>query len=348
MRSTRSAIRGIKGKSSPLLPCTHVPYTDVPLLWCRYGAHLSKEQVATLVAPHPHTLGLVNSWLEHYGVPSASVSVAHGGSVLTLTGVPVSQANNLLGTSYQLYRHAETNEPILRTLSYALPAVLHRHVQTVVPTTCFVSPLVQQLTPRKRSGGAAAGLAGVASGEPVTVLTSRDDIITPSYLRWLYSTSAYRPTATDKNKLGIVGYLRDYPSPADLAAFMLRYRSDAADATYTVVPVNSGGYDPRKPGIEANVDIQYAEAMAYPTPHIFYSTGRGPSGREDRYLSWLLYIIEQPSIPQTISISYGEDENKYPQGHAMFVCSLYAKLGARGLSDKYQCLYKCVRFRDLI
>ncbi len=35
-----------------------------PLLRCRYGAHLSKEQVAELVAPHPETLELVNSWLE--------------------------------------------------------------------------------------------------------------------------------------------------------------------------------------------------------------------------------------------------------------------------------------------
>ncbi|SRR6266702_3837197 len=34
--------------------------------------HLSKEEVAKLVAPHPDTLELVNSWLEHNGVTSSS------------------------------------------------------------------------------------------------------------------------------------------------------------------------------------------------------------------------------------------------------------------------------------
>jgi tripeptidyl-peptidase-1 len=49
-------------------------YSRVPLLRCRYGAHLSKEQVAQLVAPHPNTLELINAWLEHHHVPSSSIS----------------------------------------------------------------------------------------------------------------------------------------------------------------------------------------------------------------------------------------------------------------------------------
>jgi len=79
--------------------------------------------------------------------------------------------------------------------------------------------------------------------------------------------------------LGIAGYLGDYPNAADLAAFMRSYRSGAADATFTVVQVNGGGYDPRQPHEEANTDIQYLEATGYPIPHVFYSTGRGPSGQ---------------------------------------------------------------------
>ncbi len=49
----------------------------VPLLRCRYGAHLSKEQVAQLVAPHPDTLELIKSWLEHHDVPSTSISMTN-------------------------------------------------------------------------------------------------------------------------------------------------------------------------------------------------------------------------------------------------------------------------------
>ncbi|KAF8261716.1 Pro-kumamolisin, activation domain-containing protein [Lactarius quietus] len=40
----------------------------------KYGSHLSKEQVAELVAPHPDTLALVQSWLKHHGVPPSSIS----------------------------------------------------------------------------------------------------------------------------------------------------------------------------------------------------------------------------------------------------------------------------------
>ena len=63
-------------------------YLRVPLLRCRYGAHLSKEDVAKLVAPHPDTLELVHSWLVHHGVPSSSVSTSHGSGWLTLNSVP--------------------------------------------------------------------------------------------------------------------------------------------------------------------------------------------------------------------------------------------------------------------
>jgi len=325
-------------------PSSHA-YSRVPLLRCRYGAHLSKEQVAQLVAPHPNTLELVNSWLEHHGVPPSSVSMTHGGNTLELRDVSVAQADALLDASYQLYRHVESSETIVRTVSYALPAALNGHVLTVVPTTSFATRPTQSQTTRNRSGGAAAGLAKSASGEPVTVLSRRDDSdddsdddddrddwITPSFLRWLYNTSDYTPAATDRNMLGIVGFFGDYPSPADLTAFMREYRSDAADAMFTVEQVNNGGYDPTDPHEEANMDTQYAEAMAYPTPLIFYSAGKGPSGKKDPLISWLKYILKQPSIPQTISVSYYYDENTVSKADAVYMCRLFAQLGARGVS----------------
>ncbi|KAI9454052.1 subtilisin-like protein [Lactarius psammicola] len=326
----------------------------------KYRAHLSKEQVAELVAPHPNTLELVNSWLEHHGVPSSSVSMTLGGNTLKLKGVSVSKANALLGASYQLYRHIESSETLIRTVGYALPAALHRHVLTVSPTTSFVPPHTQWQAPQDLSGGATAGLVKSASGEPATVLSSRVSVpgITPQIVRWLYSAFSYVPAATDRNRLGVAGYLLDYPSPADLAAFMREFRSDALDATYTVVQVNGGKYNPSRPTYEANTNIQYAGAITYPTPNIFYSTGRGPSGTDEWLLSWLEYIMEQPNIPQTISTSYGHDEKLISRADAKWVCDLFAQLGARGVSllfpsgnkgvgDKCVTTDGSVRFRPL-
>ncbi|KAH9167300.1 subtilisin-like protein, partial [Lactarius sanguifluus] len=302
---------------------------------CRYGTYLSQEKVAELVSPPPGTLELVNSWLEFHGVPSLSVSTTHGGTTLTLRGVSVIQANALLGASYQLYRHIETNETVVRTVGYALPAALHGLVQTVAPTTCFSTPHTQWQSPRKRSGGATAGLKEPVSGEPVTVLSSRDDDdddITPSFLRSLYKTTEYRPAAPDRNALGIVGILNGYPSPEDLATFMSIYRSDGTDAAITVVQVNGGGYDPTNPDDEANLDTQYAVAMTYPTPVIFYSTGQGPAGTTDWLVSWFDYILTEDNIPRTISISYVFDEATTSEAYATYICTQFGMLGLLGVS----------------
>ncbi|KAH9059511.1 subtilisin-like protein [Lactarius vividus] len=297
----------------------------------RYRAYLTKEQVAELVAPRPETLELVNSWLKHYGISSSSIST-HGGNTLILKDVSVTQANTLLGASYQLYRHIERGETIVRTVGYSLPAALHWHVLTVAPTTSFVSPRMPWQTPRNRSDRVVKS----TSGEPATMLSSRAIVnyVTPSFLRWLYNTETYIPDTRGENVLGIVGFLGDYPSQADLTAFMQKYRFDADDATFTVVEVNDGGYDPTHPSEEANMDIQYAEAMAYPIPHVFYSTGRGPSDSvtDDDLVSWLIYILDQENIPQTISMSYSNEEHSTPRDYAVYVCNQFARLGVRGVS----------------
>ncbi|KAH8986867.1 hypothetical protein EDB92DRAFT_2020359 [Lactarius akahatsu] len=148
----------------------------------KYGVHLYREQVAKLVAPHPHprTLEPVHSWLEYYRIPSSSVSVTNGGSTLKLTRVSISRASDLLGASYQLYGH------------------------TVAPPTSFDPPRTQWQIPRKRYGGAAAVPAN-ASGKPVTEPKSRavNSGAMPTFLSWLYSTWVYihSPVATDRNEL---------------------------------------------------------------------------------------------------------------------------------------------------
>jgi tripeptidyl-peptidase-1 len=224
----------------------------VPLTHCRYGAHLSKEGVAELVAPHPNALELVHSWFAHHGVQSSSISTTHGGSWVTVASVPVLQANKLLGASYQLYRYAGTNDtPIIRTVGYTLPTVLHAHVQTVAPTTFFASP---QQTPQMHPVGAVGAKAAPRADDGDEEVPNGDEEVTPEFLRWLYKTDLYSPTATSRNALGIVGLNNEFPSPQDLQWFMIALRSDAVDATFSVDLVNNGRFDASEPGYEANLD----------------------------------------------------------------------------------------------
>ncbi|KAF8258634.1 subtilisin-like protein [Lactarius quietus] len=315
------------------------PERENALIDALYGKHLSKEQVAELVAPHPNTLESVNSWLEHHGVPSPSITVTHGGGTLTLKGVSMTQANTLLNASYQLYRHVDSSETIVRTLGYALPMTLHEHILTVVPTTTFFPQPRQwpRQTPQNLSGETATGLVKSGSVEPVMTLSSRvvtDEYgLTPSLLRSLYGTAAYIPAAPDKNALGVAGYLKDYPSPFDLAKFMGEYREDAIDVSYTVEQLNGGEYHPSQPTVEGSLDIQYAEGIAYPTPITFYSIGGDPStGTVDHLTAWLKYMLEQKKVPQTISTSYGQEERFGAREYSVYACYLLAQLGARGVS----------------
>jgi hypothetical protein len=158
----------------------------VPFLRFRYGAHLSAEQVAELVRPNPDTLELISAWLKYYSIRSSSISTTHGGGWLTVTEVLMSQADQLLGASYQLYRNTKTNDTTtIRTVGYALPAVLHTHIRAVAPTTYFTSTRVTRQTTRRRSMGAARAQAQAASGKLVTALSSRAIEIGPAFLRWL-------------------------------------------------------------------------------------------------------------------------------------------------------------------
>jgi tripeptidyl-peptidase-1 len=243
-------------------PSPHVYFT--PTLLGRYRMHLSKEEVAELVGPHPNTLELVNSWFAYHDIPS-SFSPTHGGNWLTLLDLPVSKANDLLDASYQLYRHAETNETVLRTISYSVPAALHKLVQTVAPTTYFGSPRAMRQTSHLNPNAPTLpygdqelreAVANAKPGSAATVPASCANTTTPACLRALYNTETYVPAATSNNKLGIAGYLEEYASQADLTKFMTLFHPEAATAKFTVVQVNGGSNNQSDPGVEVSNHAQ--------------------------------------------------------------------------------------------
>ena len=43
-------------------------------------------------------------------------------------------------------------------------------------------------------------------------------------------------------------------------------------------------------------------------------------------------MMEEPSVPQTVTISYGLDEDDMPPDIATSICDLFKQFGARGVS----------------
>ena len=249
----------------------------------------------------------------------------------------VSQANQLLGVSYQVYRHSKTGQTTIRTISYALPTVLHRRIETVAPTTHFPSMRGMRQTPRRGSSGAAPGQAQAASRKDLTPRLLPG--VTPATMRSLYKSNTYKPTLPWRNSLGILGIYDDFPSQLDLTDFMGIYRSDGIDADFRVEKVNSSRNNPNDPSDTADFGIQYAAAMLYLTPLTVYSI-RGDTEWDcddrpivtDIYLEWFSNILKDPYTPPTISISYSEPEDNLPEAYARSLCDLYARLGVQGVS----------------
>ena len=59
-----------------------------------------------------------------------------------------------------------------------------------------------------------------------------------------------------------------------------------------------------------------------------------PPGSNEPYLEFLLYMASLPdsALPQTLSTSYGEEEQSVPRDYALKVCDMFRDLGARGVS----------------
>ena len=286
----------------------------------------------------------MTSWLEHNGVPTSSISTTLAGGWLAITDVPVSQANELLGASYQLYYHAGRNDTILRTAGYALPGALHEHVKTVIPTTAFTSTHLLQQTSSHRSGEAAE--LNVTSGGPVNMLSrgpgrpfNRPDNEV-SVLRSMYHSATYEPNpALTGNRLGLVGYNDEFPRLDDLLKFLKRFRSDGMAQTVDFKTIDKNVPE-GNPSFRANMFTQYAAAMAFPIPITFYrGTGtrtylKNPNpGQADVVIQWLEYTINRQDIPQTIGLmTDGTTEKDIPYEYAEILCKQFEILGARGVT----------------
>lgn len=57
-------------------------------------------------------------------------------------------------------------------------------------------------------------------------------------------------------------------------------------------------------------------------------------GSNEPYLEFLTYILalNDSALPQTLSTSYGEEEQSVPEEYAYKICNLFMQLGARGVS----------------
>ncbi|KAK4956928.1 hypothetical protein LTR66_013327, partial [Elasticomyces elasticus] len=326
----------------------------------RYRQHLTQDEVNGLVAPHGDTLSAVHDWLEESGIRLDQVGYTPAKDWIVVS-LPISEIEALLDTEYHVYRNTETGYMLVRTPQYSLPLFLHKHIDVIQPTNYFGRPEAlgrpfkfSHKTPMPHHDYIPPGHPwghGHHSGQNVTNLTAvcNASAVTNLCLRTLYKTIDYVPQVPDKNEIAMTAYLNETANISDFHVFLSRQRKDASlDYTFNYTTIN-GGIDFQaletdylgKRDYEANLDSQTIGGFVYPTMIRVFSTGGSPpfipdlhtpTDTNEPYLVWLDYMLSDPNPPQTISTSYGDDEQTVPYSYATRVCQEFAQLGARGVT----------------
>lgn len=100
-----------------------------------HQANLAFRQVNEYAAPSAEGVASVSSWLESQGLSPSSMSPS--GDWISVKAT-VSQANRLLQAEFMAYRAEGVDDPVIRTLSYTLPAEVKDYVAAVHPTNVYV------------------------------------------------------------------------------------------------------------------------------------------------------------------------------------------------------------------
>ncbi|KAK3345588.1 peptidase S8/S53 domain-containing protein [Neurospora tetraspora] len=307
----------------------------------QYGMHLSSDEVRSLIAPSDETTDAVTEWLNRNGIKG---KVDNDWVSFTTS---VAKANNLLNTTFAWYQQdGDKTGPKLRTLQYSVPDELDVHVDMIQPTTRFgklaaKASTIFEIYEEPETQGVANVKVAADEGHPTCT-----GCIYPDQIRSLYNIK-YKPSASEKNTVAFASYLEQYSNYADFTSFAKAFVPEAADRNYTVQLVKGGLHDqsPDKIGVEANLDLQYILAVSNPIPIREYSTGGrgplvpdanqpGPEISNEPYLDFFQYLLSlsNSELPQTLSTSYGEEEQSVPREYAEKVCSMIGQLGARGVS----------------
>ncbi|KAI2470476.1 tripeptidyl-peptidase [Annulohypoxylon bovei var. microspora] len=303
-----------------------------------YGMHMSRDQVRAYTAPTKRSVSSVVGWLSGSGVEPAV-----NNDWVTFT-TSVKTADALLNAKFAWYQFGEGGSPKLRTLSYSVPDELAGSIDLIQPTTRFGQLGAKRSTIFEMQVLEPEEENAIKTNVAIQAADCNTARITPACLKSLYNIQ-YTASA-EGNLVAFSSYLEEYARYSDLQSFESQYLTAASGQNFTVELVNGGLNDQSSSDDsgEANLDVQYVLAISSPVPILEYSTGGrgplvpttdepGPSSNEP-YLEFLTYLLDQEdsALPQTLSTSYGEEEQSVPADYALKICNMYMQLGARGVS----------------
>ncbi|KAJ6474812.1 family S53 protease-like protein [Mycena sanguinolenta] len=289
-----------------------------------YRKWLTGDEVKDFVKPSAATSSALNNFVFENGLNATIISPHEDWMAITL---PVSAANDLFDTQFQVYSHPSMSDTMTRTLSVSLPQELVGHVQAIHPTTSFARPRGRQASATRQSQQRKRAISRSCN----THLGS--GAITPACLQAIYGIPADPATQSD-NVLMVTAYVGQAAVKSDLKQFiqLMRPDLDPEAETFTVVSLDGGDkvLSAGDDSGEANLDIQYTAGLATGVPLQFLSVGGEDFATA--LLDTTTFIDGLVDPPTVISTSYSENEDVFGTTMASKICNGYLALGARGIS----------------
>mmetsp|Transcript_9638 Transcript_9638/g.18340 ORF Transcript_9638/g.18340 Transcript_9638/m.18340 type:complete len:564 (-) Transcript_9638:147-1838(-) len=273
-----------------------------------YGAYLSQQQVADLVAPDKEGLRMVQEWLSCWPKEIKEVELVGGGAYVAAT-VSISAAQTMFGTTFSYFQSKMSSRTFIRssTGTYTIPAVLHDYVAMVAG--------VARLP--------ASTLHAHATGKALSKTDLKTD---PPTLRQMYQLGMY--TATNSNtSQAVASFLDEHYQESDTKFFFEAF--DPIGIYRPITKVIGAATGP--PTLEASLDVQYISAIGM-NVSTWVWTDDQTHAQQEPFLAWLISIAGFASVPQVHSCSYADFENSVTPEYIAQVNTELMKAAVRGLS----------------
>lgn len=313
----------------------------------QYGMHLKRDEVKALIKPRDESTQAVLSWLEQSGVPESDIE-NDGEWVNFYTSVATAEA--MMDTEFYYFsKTSNAKAKKIRTLHYSVPQEISSHITMIQPTTRFGQVKAQRKAPFTTEKATYTPAKAAATPGTTLNVTACNATVTPDCLRALYNIGDYEADPSVGSLFGVCGYLDEYAKYDALDEFLGTYAPYAVSQNFSYALVNGGlatQDDTVDDDVEANLDIQYAASIGFNQNITYYSTGGlgylvpdldqpdEADNENEPYLDFLTYIlnVSDDELPQTITTSYGEDEQSVPEAYSKTVCDMFGQLGMRGVS----------------
>ncbi|KJZ78663.1 hypothetical protein HIM_02054 [Hirsutella minnesotensis 3608] len=300
------------------------------------GQRLSKEDVDAIRTADKDDVDHVIRWLSSNGIADAKSEKDWVHVRTTVDG-----AERLLQAKMNRYSF-QGQPPVVRTEEYFVPDDLKERIAFVHPIANFMTPEHDVASSRPMPQ---QGLSRRQEAPPCNL------VVTPECILRGYNIKYKTPDGKSPVRFAVTGFLDQNANHADTVDFLRLYSPtlDRAGYNFATELINGGQnlQERSKAGSEANLDIEYAMAVGYPTQITFWSTGgKGvklndsglpiPPEMSDNepYLEMVEHMLNLPDdvLPHVLTMSYADDELSVPRPYANRVCDLFGMLAARGMS----------------